>query len=51
MDKAGWKVDAVLSHNCPRKYEPVEHCMPGIDQSNGDKSTANWLEPIEDKLD
>ena len=51
LDKAGWKVDAVLSHTCPRKYEPVEHFMPGIDQSKVDKSTENWLDTIEDRLD
>ena len=33
LDKTGWKVDAVLSHTFPRKYEPVEHFMSGIDQS------------------
>ena len=39
------------SHTCPRKYEPVEHFMPGIDQSKVDKSTENWLDTIEDRLD
>lgn len=51
LDRVGWKVDVVLSHTCPRKYEPVEHFMPGIDQSNVDKSTENWLNEIEDRLD
>ena len=41
LDKTGWKEDTVLSHTCPRKYEPVEHFMPGIDQSRVDKSTEN----------
>ena len=44
-------MDAVLSHTCPRKYVPVEHLMPAIDQSKVDKSTENWLDTIEDKLD
>ena len=51
LDRVGWKVDVVLSHTCPRKYEPVEHFMPGIDQSKVDKSTENWLDMIEDRLD
>ncbi len=51
LDQVGWKVEAVLSHTCPRKYEPVEHFMPGIDQSKVDKSTENWLDAIEDRLD
>ena len=51
LDRAGWKVDVVLSHTCPRKYEPVEHFLPGIDQSKVDKSTENWLDAIEDRLD
>lgn len=50
LDKAGWKVDAVLSHTCPRKYEPVEAFLPGIDQCKVDKSTENWLDTIEDRL-
>ena len=51
LNRVGWKVDVVLSHTCPRKYEPVEHFMPGIDQSKVDKSTENWLNEIEDRLD
>ena len=34
-----YMVDAVLSHTCPVKYEPVETFMPNIDQSKVDKST------------
>lgn len=51
LDKANWNVDVVLTHTCPRKYEPVEHFLPGIDQSKVDKSTENWLDSIEDRLD
>lgn len=51
LDRVGWKVDVVLSHTCPRKYEPMEHFMPGIDQAKVDKSTENWLDAIEDRLD
>lgn len=51
LEKMGWKVDVVLSHTTPSKYEPVEVFMPGIDQSKVDKTTEIWLDEIEDKLD
>lgn len=46
-----WKIDVVLSHTCPLKYEPVESFLPGIDQSTVDKSTEEWLDAIENRLD
>ena len=45
-----YQVDAVLSHTCPLKYEPIEVFLPGIDQSDVDKSTEEWLDTIEDNL-
>lgn len=33
LDELGWKVDVVLSHTTPLKYEPVEVFLEGIDQS------------------
>lgn len=51
LDKLGWKVDVVLSHTVPLKYEPVEVFMAGVDQSRVDKSTEEWLDGIEDRLD
>lgn len=51
LDLAGWKVDYVLSHTVPLKYEPVEMFLPGIDQSTVDKSTEIWLGEIEEKLE
>ena len=45
-----WQVDVVFSHTCPRKYEPIESFLPGIDQSKVDKSTEDWLGEIEQKL-
>lgn len=51
LDELGWKVDVVLSHTTPLKYEPVEVFLKGIDQSKVDKSTEEWLDGIEDKLD
>ena len=51
LDKLGWKVDVVLSHTTPLKYEPVEVFIAGVDQSKVDKSTEEWLDGIEDRLD
>ena len=51
LDSVDWKVDAVLSHTVPLKYEPVETFLPGIDQSSVDKSTEQWLGQIEKRLD
>ena len=51
LDKRGWKVDVVLSHTTPLKYEPVEVFLSGIDQSKVDKSTEKWLDGIEDRLE
>ena len=50
LDYQHWKVDSVLSHTVPLKYEPVEVFLPQIDQSQVDKSTETWLDSIEDRL-
>ena len=51
LAEEGWKIDVVLSHTCPLKYEPVEVFLPQIDQSTVDKSTEEWLDAIEDRLE
>lgn len=51
LEKINWKVDVVLTHTTPLKYEPVEVFLPGIDQSQVDKSTEIWLDGIEERLD
>lgn len=51
LERRGWRIDAVLSHTCPRRYEPVEMFLMGIDQSRVDKSTEDWLDTIEARLD
>jgi len=51
LDRMDWHIDVVLSHTTPLKYEPVEVFLPGIDQSTVDKSTEEWLDSIEDRLD
>ena len=45
------EVDIVLSHTCPRKYEPVETFLSFIDQNTVDKSTEDWLDEIEARTD
>ena len=46
-----YRIDVVLSHTCPRKYEPVETFRSGIHPSLIDKSTEDWLDKIEDQTD
>lgn len=50
LSSVGNKVDVVLSHTCPVKYEPVETFMSCIDQSKVDKSTEIWLGEIESRI-
>jgi len=50
LDQLDWKVDIVLSHTVPLKYEPVEVFLPGLDQQMVDKSTEEWLNSIEQRL-
>ncbi len=50
LDQLNWKVDVVLSHTTPLKYEPTEVFIRGIDQSKVDKTTEVWLDSIEDRL-
>lgn len=50
LDYQHWKVDVVLSHTTPLKYEPVEVFLSQIDQSLVDKSTETWLDSIEERL-
>lgn len=50
LDQLGWKVNIVLSHTVPLKYEPVEVFLPGLDQTKVDKTTEEWLGGIEASL-
>jgi len=50
LDQLDWKVDIVLSHTVPLKYEPAEVFLPGLDQRKVDKSTEEWLDSIEQRL-
>ena len=47
----GKHYDIVLTHTCPRKYEPVEVFLSGIDQSKVDKSMEHFLDKIEDSIE
>ena len=44
------EIDIILSHTCPRKYEPIEAFLPFIDQSTVDTSTEDWLDSIEETV-
>ena len=45
------RIDIVLSHTCPYKYEPRDAFLPMIDQNTVDDSTERWLDGIEEKVD
>ena len=51
LERRAWRVDVILSHTAPLKYEPVEVFLLEIDQSKVDKSTEIWLDEIEERLD
>lgn len=51
ISKLGNRVDIVLSHTCPYRYEPREAFLSMIDQASVDTSTEQWLDTIEAKLD
>lgn len=44
------KIDVILSHTCPFKYEPTEMFLPFVDQSNVDRSTEMFLDKVEEKV-
>lgn len=50
LEQLGWRVDIVLSHTVPLRYEPIEVFLPGIDQQKVDKSTELWLDEVEKRL-
>ncbi len=48
---AAHRIDYVLSHTCPFRYEPKERMLPGFDRSRIDDSTERWLDTIEASTD
>lgn len=45
------EIDLMLSHTCPKKYEPTEVFLRGVNQLMVDKSTEEWLDKIEESTD
>lgn len=39
--------DVILTHTCPKKYEPIEVFLRGIDQSLVDKNMEEFLDEVE----
>ena len=50
LEKVGWSVDYVFSHTTPLSFEPRDVFVDGIDQNSVDKSTEEWLDTLERKL-
>lgn len=46
----GWHYDFVLSHTCPRSWEPTDLFLNSVDQSTVDKTMEDWLEGFKDKI-
>lgn len=42
----GQEFDFVLTHTCPRAWEPTDLFLPIINQSQVDKSMENWLDDV-----
>lgn len=51
LDRLGWRVNYVFSHTVPASCIPRHTFLPTIDQSTVDRSTEEWLDGIERKLD
>ena len=43
--------DFILSHTCPKMFEPTDIFLPFIDQSTVDKSMEEWLDNVADQID
>ena len=46
----GTHVDVILSHTSPKKYEPVEVFLSGIDQNTVDKTMEEFLDTVEETI-
>lgn len=47
----GQHFDFVLSHTCPKSWEPVDLFLRGIDQSMVDKTMEIWLDKLKNEID
>ena len=43
--------DFVLTHTCPKKFQPVDLFLGGIDQSKVDESMEVWMDKIYSKIE
>lgn len=50
LAEANWHVDYVFTHTAPTQYMPVWAFIPNVDQSAIDRSTEEWLDSIEKRL-
>ena len=46
----GQEYDIVLTHTCPKKYEPTEMFLKDLDESTIDKSMEIFLDKIEEEI-
>lgn len=51
VDEINYKVDIVLSHTCPKIYQPTDLFLSVIDQSTVDDTMERYLGKIENDLD
>ncbi len=50
LEERNLKIDIILSHTCPLRYEPIEWFLSGIRQDLVDKSTEEWFDKLLDKI-
>lgn len=46
----GESYDIVLTHTCPRSWQPTDLFLHGIDQTTVDNSTEDWLDELKNKI-
>lgn len=44
-------IDFVLSHTCPKSWEPTDLFLNTVDQSGVDKTMEEWLDKVKDVVD
>lgn len=51
LERLNWKIDYIFSHTCPLSYIPTDCYINGVNQEGVDRTTEEWLDTIENKLD
>ena len=46
----GMSTDYIISHTCPKKYEPTHLFLPFVDQSGVDKRTEEFLNWVNENI-